>query len=108
MGCMILKDKYVLHIPCCKWDNGKYEPVDAAAVVDILGRKLSEYGIDSMYYDKTMGRYKGREYEQLLVTVFCNEVDVGKIFLEICRESDLQQEAYAYEYNGKLYVCELK
>lgn len=60
-----------------------------------------------MYYEKFMGRYKGREYQQLLVTVFCNGVDVGKIFLDICRNSQLQQESYAYEYNGRLYVCEL-
>lgn len=104
---IVLKDKYVLHIPCCKWINGKYEPVDAGAVVDAVAKRLAEQGIDAMYYEKSMGRYKGREYQQLLVTVFCNGVDVGKIFLDICRNSQLQQESYAYEYNGSLYVCEL-
>lgn len=69
---MILRDKYVLHIPCFKLINGGYEPVDAVAVIDAFSKRLAEQGIDALYYEKAMGRYKGREYEQFLVTVFCN------------------------------------
>lgn len=102
---IVLKDKYVLHVPCVKWVDGKYLPIDALDVVDKLSRCLSQYDIDALYYEKAIGRYNGREYEQILVTVFCNEVNVGKLFLDICRERNLQQEAYAYEHNGILYIC---
>lgn len=52
---IILKDKYVLHIPCVKLVDGKYLPVDVFGVVDELGKCLSQYGIDALCYEKSNG-----------------------------------------------------
>lgn len=68
--------KLVLHIPCMAWDNGLVE-IDYKAFKNILLERLAEVGADSLYSIPAEGTYKGRVYDEILLTVFCEEQKTG-------------------------------
>lgn len=103
--------KLVFHIPCKAWDNGLID-VDYNTFKQILLENLSAIGLVNSYTVSATGHYKGREYDELLLTVFCENQYKDKA-IEIFRQAFhkhndfMQQEAFAYEHNDTLTVEEL-
>lgn len=108
----ILDTKLVLHIPHFAWEDGTLVPIDHLLFNRKLYAVLQEIGVDSWYVTKAQGFYKGRDYEEELLTVFCHGKDADAIADRFCmgflENRDLmQQEAFAYERNGQLVIVEL-
>ena len=112
---MILDEKYVLHIPLCKYADGKLVSIDIEDVLEDFISKLAENGYENLYMVKAKGYYKSRCFDEILITIYassnCNENQAlpNDIFVEWfkCNNDVLEQEAMGYEYNGKMVITEL-
>lgn len=103
--------KLTLHVPRYAWENGLI-PVAYGAFKERLLNALEAAGATSLYTQEATGYYKGREYGEVLWTVFCEEQDRGSIveaFRETFKSENtyMKQEAFSYEANGVLTVEEL-
>lgn len=103
--------KLVFHIPCKAWDNGLTD-IDYKAFKQILLNDLAAIGLTNSYTVSAAAYYKGREYEELLLTVFCENQykdKAAETFRQAFRRHNdiMRQEAFAYECNGNLTVEEL-
>lgn len=102
-------NKFVFHIPCYAWENGKLEPVNYGLFQMRFGEQLEKIGIDSWYTIRAEGQYHGRNYEEVLMCVFCSDAlkdGAEMCFRSVCKEYGhlLRQEAFAYEKCGELFV----
>ncbi len=105
---MEYKTKLVFHIPCATWNNGLI-PVNYNAFKQILLEAFAEIGLTSLYTVSAKGYYKGREYDEILLTVFSSLRGANaavnafrKCFKE--RNNLMKQEALAFERDGVLIV----
>ncbi len=100
---MELSERYVFHIPLCKFKDNLLLPIDIDEVLEDLIMRMDH---DSLYVTKAQGHYKSRSYDELLVTVFSSSDDLGGIFEDWFRANNiiLEQDALAYEHNGKMYI----
>ena len=109
-----LNDKYVFHIPLYTHDKNGLIELDIDDVLDKLIQNLGLNGYDSFYMTKAKGFYKSRCFDELLITVFASQNDNQKspddIFKTwfIGNNDLLNQESFAYEYNDKLVIENLK
>lgn len=105
-----LKQKYVLHIPNCKFQNNELVSIDIENLLDELIGLLNQNGHNSFYIQKSESHYKFRSYEETLITVFADTDEIEEIFSEWFEKNNhiLQQEAYAFERNCSLVVKELR
>ncbi len=106
----LLPEKLTVHIPRYHWTGG-LEPIDYPAFIRQLAEGLESLGIDSFYTTPATGYYKGRSYDETLLTLFCKtDVDnaVAGVIENLFRTNNhlLQQEAYAFERNSVLWVGE--
>ena len=107
------KEKLVLHIPHYAWENEQLVKIDYASFKEYLYEQLKEIGLISWYSADARGYYKGREYDEELLTVFCDE-PMRDTIIEVFERTyfDLRdlmrQEAFAYECDGTLHVTDLQ
>ncbi len=109
-----LEDKYVFHIPMHKFENERVTRINMEKVIDDLIRILNESGYDSFYSTKVTGHYKDRSFDEVLITVFSSsssnrhspDVLFSKWFKD--NNGELRQEAFAYEYNNRVYIEKLE
>ena len=107
----VLAHKAVFHVPLRAWIGGKAERIEGIGkALDGLVSKLAENGSRSMYATRAKGCYEGREYPEILLTVFGDlpamETAI-RTFVEwnaLCRD-ELKQESFAYESDGVMCVC---
>lgn len=92
--------KLVFHIPCCTYKDGALQPAPWQQVIDDFAKVLYEY-TDGFCVVDAVGYYKGRSYAEKLLTVYCDMAVVAD-FLRIA--AVLEQEAYAYEIDGRLVI----
>lgn len=109
---MILDTKYVLHIPCHKFENEKVTLINMKKCIGDLESKLNEHGYHSFYKIQVEGHYKSRIFDEILITIFTSnktEVQPDMIFREwfIENNDELKQESFAYEKNNELIIEEL-
>lgn len=103
--------KLTLHIPHLAFTGGKLEEIDHEALKRRIFLHLRIYGVESWYTTPSTGYYKERVYPQDLLTVFCDDIakdTIVDIFRRSFLETQLQQEAFAYECNGTLVVVPLR
>lgn len=97
--CICCMNKYVLHIPNAKVVDDKLVPIvtEAAKMASEIAKS-----VDGGYLVDATGFYKGRTYQETLMVVYGDNVDV--IFREKCKEYHdlLCQEEYAYEKDNDL------
>ncbi len=101
--------KVSLHVPHYAWD-GRLKPINYKWFKYELVGALSDIGIDSCFSVAADGYYKGRGFEEEIITVFCNNAEeVVKVMTETFKACNrvLHQEAFAYELDGRLYVVSL-
>jgi hypothetical protein len=102
--------KLVFHIPHYAWENESLVEVDYKSFKKNFCGRLLDEGFTSWCTTSARGYYKGREAEEELLTLFCNDNAEAAIsaFKTAVSESKsiLRQEEYAYEHNGVLYVGE--
>jgi hypothetical protein len=102
-------NKLALHIPHFAWEDGKLIDIEYDRLKDRLSEKLCELGIDGWFSVPATGYYKGRAYEQEILTVFCNDQQKEAV-IEAFRNSYfelkdvMRQEAFAYECNTRLSI----
>ena len=104
---MILDEKYVLHIPLAKFEDGKISAVNIDGILDELIESLNSRDVNSYYILHADGFYKSRKFPQLLLKVFApSDVDIGEIFACWFLKNNhvLCQETFAYEKSGKMIV----
>lgn len=108
----IFETKLVLHIPHYAWINDEITKINYHLFKELLTRHLAMKNILAWNISLSTGCYKGRDYEQELLTVFCH-ADVAKdiiaIFYDVYNANNniMHQESFAYEYNSKLIVVNL-
>lgn len=101
-----LSNKISFHIPGFKYVEGKMLNIYLDDFKAALYNELKKVGIEAFYAEKAIGYYKGREYPQEIITVFFDKEDVLGCFVHAvcCMRDSLNQEAYAYELNGTMFV----
>lgn len=101
-----LSNKISFHIPGFKYVEGKMLNIYLDDFKAVLYNELQKVGIEAFYAEKAIGYYKGREYPQEIITVFFDKEDVLGCFVHAvcCMRDSLNQEAYAYELNGTMFV----
>lgn len=92
--------KLVFHIPCYMYKDGALQPAPWQQVIDDFAKVLYEH-TDGFFVTDAIGYYKGRTYAEKLLTAYC-DAKVAADFLHIARI--LEQEAYAYEIDGRLII----
>ena len=100
---MMLDRKYVLHIPLCRFGDGELVAIDIDEILeDLVGRLDCE----SFYMTKVRGCYRSRVFDELLITVFASDRDIGEIFGEWFKSNNdvLGQEAFSYECGDRMFV----
>lgn len=101
-------NKLSFHIPGFKYINGKMLNVYIDDFIKLLTKELELIGIKAFYTTPATGYYKGRSYKQEIITVFYDKEDkeVLGCFVRTVRtmREQLEQESYAYELNGKMFV----
>ncbi len=112
---MILDEKYVFHIPLCKYSNGKLVSIDIEDVLDDLISKLAENSYENLYMIKAKGYYKSRCFDEILMTIYISSTPdkdqtlPNEIFEEWFKKNNdiLEQESLGYEYNDRMTIIEL-
>ena len=102
---MKLENRYVLHIPLCRFADGKLISIDIDEVlVELTGQ------LDSFYITMAQSHYKSRDFEEILITVFTCDGKIEETFKEwfIKTNNILGQEAFAYEKGCELIIEEVK
>ncbi|MBR0472832.1 MAG: hypothetical protein IJI98_09080 [Methanosphaera sp.] len=107
-----LNQKYVLHIPCYKYQEGKLISLKNENIIDQLIEKLNREGYNSFYITEVKGHYKTRSFNEILITIFTNQEErttPDKIVREWYQENNniLPHESYAYEHGNKMIIEEL-
>ena len=111
---MELQEKLVLHIPEERWCVDHLESIVSGHAFDDLIDTLENSGVISLYSQNAMGFYKGNWYHEILFTIFCEKRGKASAVVEIfdnwfrSNNGVLKQEAFAYEWNGTLYVRNLE
>ena len=102
--------KFILHIPCKKYFDGRLVDNDYKKFIDTMAQKLADIDMHGWYILDARGYYKGRMYDEKLMVVFYDGDEVAELFKQVCREldKDLGQEAYAYEKDNELIVFDLE
>ena len=103
---MILKEKYVFHIPLCRYVGGCLEEIEIDNLLDEL---IDELDCESFYTSRVVSYYKSRCFDEMLITIFTNDDDVGEVFKKWFRANNhiLGQEAFSFEYNGEMVIEKL-
>lgn len=105
----VYRTKLVLHIPHYAWENEQLVEIDHARFKEYLYEQLTGMGLISWYSTDARGYYKGREFAEELLTIFCDESVKDEVTEVFCRtyfalREVMRQEAFAYECDGVLYV----
>ena len=109
---MELDEKYVLHIPRHRYVNGELVDITADEHINDLIDRLNKEGYNSFYKTDVNGYYKTRCFDEILITIFTSKEGNRKSPKDIFREwfeeygDVLKQEAWAYEYNGTMFILE--
>ena len=93
--------RYVFHIPCAVYDNGALKSAPWQQVIDEFAKVLYKH-TDGFFVQDAVGYYKGRSYAEKLLVAY-TDADVADDFVRIARI--LQQECYAYERDGELFIA---
>ena len=103
-----LINRISFHIPGFKYIEGKMLNIYLDDFKAVLNKELEKVGVEAFYAEKAVGYYKGREYPQEIISVFFDKEDVLGCFARTVysMRDSLNQEAYAYELNGKMYIYE--
>jgi len=108
---MIYTEKLVLYVPCYAWDGEILIGIDYRSFKADLYKAFEQIGLVSWSCQTSKGVFKGREYNQEVLTIFSEEVLKSNIISEFRRllkiyHGELRQEAYAYEDNNSLVIIE--
>ena len=104
---LVLDKKYVFHIPLFKFEEGKLIELE---IEDTLEDLIDSFGSQGLYVSMVKSHYGKRIYDELLVTLFTSSDDnPEEVFKRwfMANNCILRQEAFAYELDGKMYICEL-
>ena len=93
--------RYVFHIPCAVYENGALKSTPLQQVKDEFAKQLYKH-TDVFFVQDAVGYNKGRCYAEKLLVAYI-DADVADDFVRIARI--LQQECYAYERDGELFIA---
>lgn len=96
--------KYVFHVPCLKYKDGRLVYNFYQECIDIMAKKLVDIGVNGFYVIDAVGCYKMREYNEKLLIVFSDNESVADLFKQTCKKlhGELEQEVYAYERDNEI------
>ncbi len=103
-----LDEKYIFHIPLFKYADDKLIEIEIVDLIEDLMDQFSQNGHDNLYVTKVKGYYKSRCYDELLITLFVckSSHPPEEIFQNWFKKHNeiLGQEAFAYEYNNRMFI----
>ena len=107
---MELRNRLAFHIPEKSWRENHLEDIDVDAEMSDLLRGLENAGASSFYVQKVTGYYKGRQYPERILVIFCDYESEAYALADVfenwflSHNGALRQEAFSYERNGTLVV----
>lgn len=107
---MKLDTKYVFHIPLCKHEDGQLTPLEIDDVICELFDEFRKNGFNGMYLGKVKSIYRGRAYDELLVTLFTIEDKSPEEIFErwfVKNNEMLKQDEFAYEKANTMTIVRL-
>ncbi|ADC46477.1 hypothetical protein mru_0626 [Methanobrevibacter ruminantium M1] len=112
-----LNKKYVFHVPLYKYKDEELIPIDMDDILDELIDEFYQNGYDSLYMTNIETYYKYRFLTEILISIFVSTERLAKenqefpdrIFKKWFKKNNkiLEQEAFAYEYNNKMFIEKL-
>ncbi len=104
---MILEEKFVLHIPLYRHVDGNLESLEIDMLLDGLIERLD---CESFYISRVVSYYKSRSYDEMLITIFADDDEVGEVFKRWFRLNNhiLGQESFSYEHNDRMIIEKLR
>lgn len=107
---MELDSKYVFHIPLYKYEDNRLTPLEIDDILCELFDEFHKKGFEGMYVSKVKSRYKGRDYSELLVTLFTTEDKSPEEIFErwfVKNNEMLKQDEFAYEKGNAMTIVRL-
>ena len=109
---MIYGIKLMFHIPHFAFVDGVLIGIDYTSFKEMLSERFVKIGVSSWYSSLVKGIYKGREYDEEILTVYCvDDIDTAIINEFITGVSmfhhELRQEYYAYEKDDILVTIKI-
>ena len=107
---MELRNRLAFHIPEKAWRENRLEDINIDAEMGDLLRSLENAGASSFYVQKVTGYYKGRQYPERILVIFCDSASKASALVDVfenwflSHNSALRQEAFSYERNRELIV----
>ena len=107
---MELRNRLAFHIPEKAWRENRLEDINIDAEMGDLLRSLENAGASSFYVQKVTGYYKGRQYPERILVIFCDSASKASALVDVfenwflSHNSALRQEAFSYERDGTLVV----
>ncbi len=104
-----LNRKYAFHVPLYRFTSGELVMIEIDDILDELLAEFNDKGFDSLYVTKINSHYKKRQFDELLITIFCNDDLPCEIFEQWFRRHNdiLLQEAFAYEIGNDMIINDL-
>lgn len=104
-----LEHKLVLHVPTKKLAENELVDVDYKKFIEAIIKGLAVAGCT---FTQVTGYYKRRVYPEMLVTIFLNNEQLSRVdywfrHAMVKCHLEMQQEAYAYELDGKMHILSL-
>lgn len=102
-------NQIAFHIPHYAWADEKLVPIDYKMFKKAILDSLAEHRVNGAYSSPATGYYKGREYEEEILTVYTDAsvmADIISSFGNLCDQfkAEMMQEQFAVEVNGELLL----
>lgn len=104
------RNRLAFHIPEKAWRENRLEDIDIDVEMGDLLCGLENAGASSFYIQKVAGYYKGRQYPERILVIFCDSANEASALADVfeswflSHNGALRQEAFFYERNGTLVV----
>ena len=102
-------NRIAFHIPHYAFVEEKLMPIDYKAFRKSILDSLAEHRVNGAYCTVATGYYKGREYEEEILTVYTDASVMAYIisgFGNLCDQfkAEMMQDQFAVEVNGEMLI----
>lgn len=102
-------NRIAFHIPHYAWVEDKLVSIDYETFKKAVLEFLTEHKVNGAYSFPATGYYKGRKYDEEILTVYTDTsvmAEVTSSYGNLCDQfkAEMMQEAFAVEVNGQMLI----